>query len=98
MALETGIHQTAGESDEKDAAGSHGVKSLISLSGRSFHIRLSDREKPARETDFGKCSAPSQLANRRGSAQNVIFSLSHHLEALRSVDRPTLTCPALTCL
>lgn len=37
-------------------AGSHGVEALMSLGGRSFHIGLSDKGRPERETEFGKSS------------------------------------------
>lgn len=37
-------------------AGSHGVEALMSLGGRSFHIGLSDKVRPERQTEFGKSS------------------------------------------
>ncbi len=75
--------------------GSHGVQALISLSGRSFHIGLSDKRRPERERQSLGNLQPRASWRTGEEMHRMYFSfLFSHLRilssprALRSVEHP----------
>lgn len=86
--------------------GSHGVEALISLSGRRFHIGLSDKGRPARERGrvWEIFSLEPVGEQERKCTECLFLFLFSHLrilsspQALRSAEHPrSPALPSLVC-